>query len=325
MPEPPVWVRESDVAELISMRDAIEVLADGYRLAAKGAAASMRRAHLRDGQAILHAVGGSLTEQRVTGTKTWAYTPGGAAPLLILFSLDDGRVIGVVEAFVLGQLRTSATTGLGTRLLARADAHVLALLGTGRQAHEQARAIASVRPITSIRLFGRDQQRRDLMAASLQEGLGVAVTQFSEVGAAVERADIVTAVTRAAEPIVSADMLSPGIHINAVGAIVPSRRELDAGAVGRCACVVADSVEQARNDSGELRAAVDQGLLAWDGVRELSDVLDTPTGDLRSDTDITLFKSLGVGLSDIALGTEILRRAAEAGRGVTLPERLTSH
>lgn len=325
MPEQPLWVGEREVAALLSLEDAIDVLADAYRLQARGAAASMRRAHLREGDAILHAVGGVLAGERVTGTKTWTYTPGGASPLVILFSLDDGRLLGVIEAFALGQMRTAATSGLGTRVLARPDAATLALLGTGKQALEQARAVACVRPIERVRLFGRDAGRRAAMAERLREALDAEVSEHGEVAEAVAGADVVTAITRAAEPFVSGAMLAPGMHLNAVGSIVPSRRELDASAVGACTTVVADSVAQARDDSGELRAAADAGLLDWATVRGLDEVVAHDAGALRAPGDITLFKALGVGLSDVALGAEIVKRAVAAGAGSPLATEPVLH
>lgn len=325
MSDAPLWIGEDEAAGLLSLEDAIDVLADAYRLQAAGSAASMRRAHLREGDAILHAVGGTIAGDGVTGTKTWAYTPGGASPLLVLFSLADGRVLGVVEAFALGQMRTAATSGLGTRALARDDAATLALLGTGKQALAQARAVACVRPIAGVRLFGRDPGRRAALAERLRDVLGAEVSEHGDVAGAVRGADVVTAITRAAEPLVTADLLEPGMHVNAVGAIVPTRRELDAAAVGRCDVIVADSVAQARDDAGELRAAVDAGALAWERVRGLEAVVDGRPGDVRRPADITLFKALGVGLSDVALGAEILRRARPAGAGSSLPARAVVH
>src|SRR5579863_3038317 len=127
MSDHPTWISESDVVELLSLDDAIEVLAASYRLQHAGMAASMRRTHVRHGDSILHAVGGVVAADDVVGTKTWIYTPAGASPLLVMFSLSDGRTLGVIEAFALGQMRTAATSGLGTRVLAQLEAHTLAL------------------------------------------------------------------------------------------------------------------------------------------------------------------------------------------------------
>jgi ornithine cyclodeaminase len=320
-----LWIGEAEVAELLTMDDAIDVLAAAYRLQAQGLASSMRRAHVREGDAILHAVGGSLAGRGLAGTKTWMYTPGGASPLLIIFSIADGSVLAVVEAFAMGQMRTAATSGLATRVMAAPDASTLALLGTGKQSFSQAHAVTCVRPIRTVRLFGRRPEPRAKLAARLREELGVEVTEHGDVAEAVAGAEVITAITRSADPYLEGAWLPAGAHVNAVGAIVPSRRELQVDAVARCGLVAADSVAQARDDSGELRAAVGAGDLSWDDVRDLAEIVDTPPDELRTATDITLFKALGIGLSDVALGAEVLRRAKLAGAGRTIETAQLTH
>jgi len=320
-----LWIGEAEVAELLTMNDAIDVLAAAYRLQAQGLASSMRRAHVREGDAILHAVGGSLAGRGLAGTKTWMYTPGGASPLLIVFSIADGSVLAVVEAFAMGQMRTAATSGLATRVMAAPEAATLALLGTGKQSFSQAQAVTCVRPIRAVRLFGRRPEPRAKLAARLREELGVEVSEHGDVAEAVAGAQVITAITRSADPYLEGAWLPAGAHVNAVGAIVPSRRELQVDAVARCALVAADSVTQARDDSGELRAAVEAGDLSWDAVRDLSEIVDTPPVELRTETDITLFKALGIGLSDVALGAEVLRRAKLAGAGRTIETAQLTH
>jgi alanine dehydrogenase len=325
MHDAPLWIGEREVTELLSIEDAVDVLAGAYRLMAAGRATSMRRAHVREGEAILHAVGGTLSADRLAGTKTWVYTPNGAAPLLVLFSLDDGRVIALVEAFAMGQMRTAATSGLGTRMLAVPKASTLALLGTGKQAFAQAHAVACVRPIRTVRLFGRDPGRRATLAQRLREELELEVSEHGNVSEAVAGADVVTAITRSADPLLCGAWLTPGTHVNAVGAIVRSRRELDESAVAACTTVVVDSVAQARDDAGELLAAVDAGVLDWTDVRGLDEIVDEDVSTLRAPQDISLFKTLGVGLSDVALGAEIVRRAVTAGVGTPLPAQPVVH
>jgi alanine dehydrogenase len=181
----PRLITEQQVRELLTLDAAIDVLADAYASVGRDRAASMPRAHLRSGERILHAVGGALQDAGIVGTKTWLYTPNGASPLLVLFSLQDGALIGLVEAFALGQLRTAATSGLGTRLLARPDARRRALLGTGKQTLAQAAAVCAVREIDHIQLFAREASRRASLAAALTDTLSVPVSEHGDVGEAV--------------------------------------------------------------------------------------------------------------------------------------------
>jgi alanine dehydrogenase len=302
------FITTEEVARTLDTGLAIDVLERAFSDQARGEAENMPRAHLELGDAILHAVGGRVGD--VTGTKTWVYTPNGAEPVLVLFSLEHGRLLAIVEAFALGQLRTSAVAGLATKLLARADARTLALLGTGRQAFSQARAVACVRELEQIRCFGRDPRRRADLAARLERELGVAVEQFDDPDRAAAGADIVTTITRAAEPVLHAGGVSPGAHVNAMGSIVPTRRELDADVVALADLVVVDSREQAARDAGELLAAERAGVLDAAKVRSLAELAGGERPPRGAD-EITLFKSLGVGLADVALGAEVLRRAPQ--------------
>ena len=322
---PALWLSEADVAALLTLEEAINVLERAYAAIATAGAAPLRRAHARDGDAILHTVGGIIPGAGMAGVKSWLYTPGGASPLLLLWDLDDGSVLGVVEAFRMGQWRTAATSGLATRLLARTDADVLALLGTGKQAAAQAEAVAAVRGLRRIQVYGRDPERRAALCRRLQDGLGIEVTGTDVLRDALAGAAVTTAVTRAADPFLGGELLAPGMHVNAVGAIVPTRRELHADAVARADVVVADSPEQAAEDAGELIAAVEAGVLDRSRIRSLGEVVVDPSRGRDGDDAITLFKAVGVGMSDVALGVELVARARRAGLGAPLPATREPH
>ena len=306
MPEPH-FIAADQVREALDLPSAIDVLEAAFGEQSRGAAETMRRAHLQDGETILHAVGGRLGE--VAGTKTWLYTPGGAAPLLILFSCADGRVLAVVEAFAFGELRTAGVAGLATKLLARPDAKAFALLGTGRQALSQARAVATVRDIREIRCFGRDPERRARLAATIEHELNIGVEQFGDADDAAAGADVITTITRASDPVLHGAGVARGAHINAMGSIVPTRRELDTDVVALADRIVVDSLEQAASDAGELLAAERARVLEPETVRSLAQVAGE-SRPVRDPLEITLFKSLGVGLADVALGVELLKRTA---------------
>jgi alanine dehydrogenase len=298
----PLWISEAEVAELLTLAEAIDVLADAHRRYYAGAASNMVRTHATDGTAILHAVGGILGD--VAGTKTWMHTPGGAQPLLVLFSPPTGQTIAVIEAFALGQLRTAATCGLGTRLLADPEASTLAILGTGKQALSQVAAIAAVRPITQVRVFGRDARRRGDFVNTIKTQLRLEAIGHDTPAGALDRADIATVITRAQEPFVTAAMLPEQIHVNAAGAIVLSRRELTADAIEAFELIAVDSLPQARKDSGELLAAEDP----WPRTHELGELVVEGTM-ARNGAKRTLLKALGVGIADVAIGAEIATRA----------------
>jgi ornithine cyclodeaminase len=299
------WASDADVEALLGVADVISLLDDAFALHARGAATILPRAHAAWDGGLLHAVGAVLPGAGVSGVKTWTWTPLGARPVVVVFSTDDGSLRGVVDGASLGRLRTAATAGLGTRLLARPGARSLAIIGTGRQALAQVEAVAAVRPIEDVRVVGRDPGRRAAFARDVRRTLGVSVTEHDAADAAIRGADVVTTVTRSATPVLHGARLEPGMHVNAVGAIVPTSRELDTEAVARCATVAVEWLPQARNDAGDLRAAAGEGQLRWSDVVELG-ALVTGAAGRRDEGDITLLRTLGVGLADVAVASAVL-------------------
>jgi ornithine cyclodeaminase/alanine dehydrogenase-like protein (mu-crystallin family) len=318
--ETPLWISESDVVSELDMRGAIAALEQGLLAEAAGDARNMVKTHVEwEGGSTLHAIGAVFSKAGLVGTKTWAHTPGGATPLLVLFDGKTGALRAIIEAFALGQLRTAGASGLATQWLAAPDADDFAILGTGKQALPQVAAVLAVRPVRRIRVFGRNEERRDRFVARLSSALGVAATAAGSVADAVRGASIITVVTRATEPILSAGMVARGAHINAVGAIVPSRAEIAADVLARSTCIAVDSVPQAQKLSRELMDFFGKDPSHWQDVKSLASVVASRRAR-QSDDDLTLFKSLGMGISDLAVGIEIYRKVREAGKGRPIPQ-----
>jgi alanine dehydrogenase len=320
MPDP-LYIDERTAADLLGLSEAIDALADVHRRYADGDASNMVKTQVQVGPANLHAVGGAIPGQDVAGTKTWMHTPGGAQPVLVLFDPSDGSVLALIEAFALGQRRTGATSALATRELARSDARRFVLVGTGKQAAAQAEAVAAVRALTDIIVVGRDRERRRTCADRVRARVDVEVSDESSVSAALAQADVVTLVTRAKEPFVTAADLPAGVHVNGIGAILPDRAELDVDAVARCSVIAVDSRPQAQAGSGELHAAWADGRVAESDVAELGEILTGRAPGRQEDNEVTFFKAMGVGIADVALGAEVLRRARECDLGSPLPQR----
>ena len=265
--------------------------------------------------ATLHAIGAVFAKEQFAGTKTWAHTKGGATPLLILFDSETGRLKAIIEAFALGQLRTAGTSGVATDRLAAKDGDDFAIIGTGKQALTQVAAVVAVRPIKRIRVFGREAGRCEQFAAQAKQEFEIETIAARSVAETVKGALIITVATRATEPILTSEMIAKGAHINAIGAIVPSRAEIAPDVLERCDRIVVDSVPQAQKLSRELMdflGPADQE--GWKQVRSLADLVSAGESRGASD-DLTLFKSLGMGISDLALGIELYRKARAEGLG----------
>lgn len=306
-----LWISEHDVVELVSLADAIDAVAGAFTNEAKGVAQNLAKtmATWGDGH-TLHAVGAIDEGAGLVATKTWAHTAGGATPLVEVWEAETGRLLAVIEAFALGQLRTGSVSGLATRWLSRPDASRFAIIGTGKQALAQVAAVANVRSLEEVRVHSRSSENRERFAQTVRgHGFAASVRATDSVAEAVDGADIVTTVTRAREPFLTGDMLAHETHINAVGAISPERRELDQSVLDRCGVVVADSVVAARNLAVELGP-----------VSEIVPLAAVAAGSYARGDDLSVFKAMGVGLADLALAAIVLERARAAGRGRPLPQ-----
>jgi alanine dehydrogenase len=318
MPDPTLWISEADVVSVLDLPEAIAALAGGFAGEAAGHIVAMEKTMASfAGHGTLHALGAASAD--VAGAKAWAHTPGGADPILLLFDAATGALVAAIEAFALGQLRTAGTAALATDRLARPGARRLGIVGTGKQALAQVAAVAAVRQLDDVRAFSPDPGRREAFAQRVQEQLGLACTAAASAAEAVADADVITLVTRATVPVLTAAMVRPGLHVNAVGAIDLSRREFEP-AILEDATVVTDSVGQARNLSAELRDFFGPATHPWPRLRALGDVVRDGLGRAGPE-EVTLFKGMGSGVEDLALGAEILARVRKAGRGSEVTRR----
>jgi alanine dehydrogenase len=318
MQAPPLWISESDVVSMMDIGGAIGALERGLVAEAEGSAQNMIKTHVEWDGSTLHAIGAVFPGMGICGTKTWCHTAGGATPLLILFDSNNGSLKAVIEAFALGQMRTAAASGVATRWLASANADEFAMIGTGKQAITQVAAVLAVRPIRQIRVFSRDETRRNQFVMRLKAEFQVEITASNSIRDAVKDASIITVATRATDPIVTADMLQSGAHINSVGAIVPTRAEISPDVLARSTRIVTDSVPQAQKLSREMIEFFGKDSSRWSAVQSLATVVVNRSSRAASD-DLTLFKALGVGISDLSLGIELYRKATASDLGHPFP------
>ncbi len=237
-----------------------------------------------------------------TGIKVVSVVPGNPAGIVVVFG-EDGTPVGMVDGPALTAIRTGAASGLATRLLARPDAHTLAMLGAGAMAFDQVEAVRAVRPIDRILVWSRTRERATALAHRVG---GETVDDPSE---AVAAADVVCTATPATVPLFDADAVTPGTHINAVGAFTPEMAEIPSEVI-RHAFVVVDDLEAARREAGDLLQA---------GVEPRVTVTDLLAGRIAPPADgITVFKSVGIASQDVAAAASALARAAELGLGVVV-------
>lgn len=310
-----IWITEADVVRLMDLKEAIAALEAALREEARGEAQNMTKTLLQYGKNNLHAIGAKLGQ--LVGTKTWTHTQGGTCPLLLLWSAEDGSLVAVIEAFALGNLRTGAISGVAADWMARKDAKVMALAGTGKQALAQVGTMLAVRPIERLQVYSPRAESRDEFAKKAREEFGISAMACTSAAEACKGAHIVTLVTRAAQPFLSASMLEKGAHLNAVGAIAPDREEFAQDVFDRATRVAVDNLPGVQQLSREFMTRY--ASRGWDEVAPLSKVI--AAGRRRSESDdISIFKAMGMGISDLALGAELVRKARELGLGRSLAQ-----
>jgi ornithine cyclodeaminase/alanine dehydrogenase-like protein (mu-crystallin family) len=311
-------IPESQVRQLLPMEKAIERVEAGLlNLSASQARNHPRRRLQLGSSATLHYMAAVDLASGYLGIKIYSTHPQTGAHFTVLLYTAHGEPLASIEANALGQIRTGAASGVATRRLARPDAAVVGLIGSGFQAQTQLEAVVKVRSIRKVLVFSRSVERLEAFAARMAGSLGLTVTAVETAEQAVRGCDIAITATNARDPVLLGEWLRPGAHINAVGSNHARRREIDTASVGRASLIVADSVEQAKMESGDLIGAFEEPGFAqrfggWERVVELADVVAGKVPGRRADDDITLFKSNGLAIEDIAVGGYVYEQAIAA-------------
>jgi alanine dehydrogenase len=316
----PLLLTESDVKALLPMPLALACVQNSFQHLADGSALlhSRQRLHLPS-KSYLHYMAAADGASGYMGLKIYSSSREGLRFLITLFSVESGDLLALIEADFIGQMRTGAASALATRLLARENARTLGIVGTGLQARTQLQAIAQVRKLTGVRAFSRASAKREIFAKEMTAALDITVSAAESAEAAVRDADIIVTSTTSSNPVVQGRWLKPGVHINAIGANFPQKRELDAEAVKRSNVIVADSREQSKLEAGDLMQVFGEDAQRWTEVRELADLVSGKAAGRTKASEITLFKSNGIAIEDIVVAGRIFEMARERGIGRQIP------
>lgn len=235
--------------------------------------------------------------------------------VIVLLSPTTGEPLAIMEAGYLTGVRTAAASGVATDILAREDASELAILGAGVQGRHHLTAMTNVRPIRKVRVFDILRESAEKFREEMQPTVPADITLAGSAEEAVRGADIVVTTTTCKTPVVEYHWLKPGTHLNAVGAHVPDSRELVSEVVARSRVVV-DSREAALREAGDLLIPISEGIVTAEQVSdELGEVVSGQKAGRTSPDQVTVYKSVGVAIQDMAVGNMVYRKALEAGAG----------
>jgi ornithine cyclodeaminase/alanine dehydrogenase-like protein (mu-crystallin family) len=322
-----LFVNEALVRELLPMRSCIARMRTALANFSRGEAVQPLRSLLRlpDGTGVLGLMPGYLGEPRVFGLKVVSVMPGNRGTaydahqgVVMLFGVTHGEPLAILDATAITAIRTAAASAVATDVLARPDAGDLALIGCGTQAGTHLAAMAEVRLLRRVRVWSRTRENSEVFARRESSSAGREIEVTSTAEDAVRNADLICTVTSAQEPVVRGAWLAPGAHVNAVGACFATHRELDGDAVRR-ARFFTDSRESCRNESGDFRIALREGDIDDNHLlAEVGEVLIGRVPGRISSDDVTIFKSLGIAIEDLASAHAIHQLALKNGVGVWL-------
>lgn len=315
----PLWLTEEDVKGLLDMKTAVAAIGEAMRAFGEGNASNHpRRRHVFPG-GTLQVLDAAYPAGGVMGLKSYSAMKTGVAEFHVtLYDAVSGKLIAFVEAEWMGRMRTGAATAVAAMCLARPGASALGLVGAGKQAATQLEALHAAGLVKRANVFARDKEKLIRFCEERSNALGIPVEPSSTLEAAVNEKDLVVTATPAKEPFLFAAMISPGCHVTAMGANHISRREVGADLFANAKIVAVDSVDGARLESGEIKAAVDEGVLEWKDVVELGALAAGKAAGRKAGDEITLFKSHGMGLWDVAAAARVVALAREKGIGRVL-------
>ena len=320
-------VNGSEVRTLLPMDECIDVMSDALAALARSEAMVPLRQimWLPEKVGALGMMPGYISGIDAVGLKVITVFPGNHGTrfdshqgAVLLFEATHGQLLAIMDATTITAIRTAAVSGVATRLLAREDAESLAILGSGVQAGTHLAAMLHSRPIQKVRVWSRDAAHAQRFAERESKRHGIAINVMTTVQDAVKECGIICTTTSAREPILRGEWITPGTHINAVGSSVPFTRELDSTAV-KIARLFVDRRESALNEAGDFLLARKEGIIEDTHiVGEIGEIMIGAINGRRTSEEITLFKSLGLGIEDLAAANHIYRKAIEANAGTAV-------
>lgn len=312
-----LYLSEKEIASILSPKQAIKEIRNMLFELGKGRAQCQPRKTVSANDITLLTMSAAELKEGFLGAKNYTGSPNGPKAYYLLFS-NDGSLVSLMEANELGRIRTGAATALATDYLARKDSRIGTLIGTGFQAETQLRALCEVREFAEMRIWGRNYKHAKSFCKLLQPLVNTTLVPCQEIEKAISGADVITTMTRSSIPLFNGDLIQKGVHINAVGSNSVKRKEIDSTAVSKADIIITDDIEQAKYESGDLIGAAMDGIKVWDKTFNLADLITDNIHGRAVNEEITLFKSNGIAIEDLAVAIYVYKTAMEQNYGEKL-------
>jgi alanine dehydrogenase len=313
-----LFLREAHVEQLLTMQTTLDLVERVHREYSTGQAIDVPRERTRLPKAALHILQGAVPSAGVFGYKAYTSSREGVRFLVYVFNAERGNLDAVVEANLLGMTRTGAAGGVAARWLARPDAKVAGVFGSGWQAQGQLEALALVRRLERVKVYSRTPEKVQKFCEKMRAKLSLDIVPAASPEDAVRGSDIVVTITTSATPVFSGEWLAPGTHVNAAGSNSLLRREIDEKTVAMASPVVVDSRPSALKEAGDLLPALEKGRLHAGALTELGEVIAGVRPGRTSADQITLFESQGMAMQDLIIAAELAKLARAKGIGEEL-------
>jgi alanine dehydrogenase len=314
-----LYLTEADVGRLLDMRTAIEVVEEAFRQLGAGKAANVPRVRAKAPGIVLHSMSAAAEYLGLVGWKIYTTTATGAQFIVGLYDAESGDLEALIQADLLGRLRTAAATAVAVEWMAGMQASEMGLFGTGGQAKTQLEAVCVARPIKRCYVYSRKREKREQFAAEMSAKLGIEVNPVDRPQGAAADLPLVVTATASASPVFDGNNLAEGAMVAAVGSNWLNRAEIDVATIRRADNIVCDSVAACQNEAGDFREAIECGVFDWTRAAELADVVAGKAVGRNNPQSVTLFKSVGLAIEDVALGGKLLELARASGAGTWLP------
>jgi ornithine cyclodeaminase/alanine dehydrogenase-like protein (mu-crystallin family) len=306
---------EEDVRQLLTMEMAMAAVEEVLRKLALDEAHNMPRTRVQTDHSMLHIMAGAAKTLGVLGYKAYCTNRKGNHFHVGLYDGRTGALLALIQADYLGQMRTGAASGVATEYMARPDAAEVGLFGSGKQARTQLLAVCTVRKVRRVQVYSPNEERRLRFVAEMRDVCGCEIKAVPRPEMAAEDKDIVITATSSREPVFNGHWLAEGTHLNVIGSNFLGKAEVDAVTVRRCESIVVDSKDQARLEAGDFSQALEEGSIHWADVHELGQVIVGRYTGRAHPQDVTMFKSLGIALEDVAVAARVYVKAQAAGVG----------
>ena len=307
-------LRESHVEQLLTMEKTLELVERVHREYSTGNAIDVPRERTRLPKAALHILQGAVPSAGVFGYKAYTSSREGVRFLVYAFDAENGRLDGIVEANYMGMMRTGAAGGVAAKWLAREDAKVAGIFGSGWQAQGQLEALAHVRKLQRVKVFSRSAEKVAKFCDRMRRKLSLDVVPAASAEDCA-KSDIVVTITTSATPVFDGEWIAPGTHVNAAGSNSLLRQEIDETTVRKANPVVVDSRPSSMKEAGDLLPALEKGRLHIGALTELGEVIAGIRPGRTDPGQVTLFESQGMAMQDLIMAAEMIRSARVRGIG----------